>query len=226
MAVLAARGLTKDYREGRGLAPVLRGVDLDLEQGEVVVLEGPSGSGKTTLLYTLGCLLTPTSGRLTIEGVEVDPRRPARLAEVRRRSIGFAFQDDHLFPGLSAIENVEYGLNLRGIGGPVARREASRMIEAVGLDERRDARPRDLSGGQRQRVAIARALAGPAPILLADEPTAHLDSEAGAQVLGLFRGLALRERRALLVVTHDPSARAIADRVFRIKDGRLGEVER
>jgi putative ABC transport system ATP-binding protein len=158
---------------------------------------------------------------VVVNGETVDPRRPDRLPAIRRRSIGFVFQQFNLFPALTAVENVEYALNVRGIRNGTARREAQRMIEVVGLAERRNFLPRDLSGGQKQRVAIARALAGGAPILLADEPTANLDSHVGGQVLELFRDLAKRDGRALLVVSHDPKVRTIADRVERIHDGRL-----
>jgi putative ABC transport system ATP-binding protein len=221
MAVLEARQVTKRFVEGRETVPVLEGVSLDLQRGEVVVLEGPSGSGKTTLLFILGCLLTPTSGRVVIEGEAVDPGRPDRLPELRKRSIGFVFQQFNLFPALTALENVEYALNVRGLSRSAARREAERGLEAVELSDRRRARPRDLSGGQKQRVAIARALAGRTAILLADEPTASIDSRLGGQILDLFARLARDEDRAVLIVSHDPKVRAIADRIIRIEGGRL-----
>ncbi|MGC8643809.1 MAG: ABC transporter ATP-binding protein, partial [Isosphaeraceae bacterium] len=138
---------------------------------------------------------------------------------------GFVFQQYNLFPSLTAIENVVYALNLRGWHNGRARREAERVLEAVGLSHRRNFRPRKLSGGQKQRVAIARALAGNAPLILADEPTGNLDSEASSQVLMLFRGLAKNENRALVVVTHDPGVRSIADRVLAIRDGSLINLE-
>jgi putative ABC transport system ATP-binding protein len=220
MTVLEATDLTKEFREGRGeVVPVLRGVSLSLARGEIVGLEGPSGSGKTTLLSILGCILTASSGRVVVDGEEADPRRPARLPAIRRRSIGFVFQQFNLFPSLTAAENVEYALNVKGVDGEDARREAERVLDAVGLSDRRGFLPRDLSGGQKQRVAIARALAGRSPILLADEPTANLDSQIGAQVLELFRALAKKEHRALLVVTHDPKVRTICDRMLQIRDG-------
>jgi putative ABC transport system ATP-binding protein len=140
---------------------------------------------------------------------------------VRKRSIGFVFQQFNLFPALTALENVEYALNIKGMKGRNATDEASRVLDEVGLGDRMDFLPRDLSGGQKQRVAIARALAGRSPILLADEPTANLDSQMGRQILGLFRDLAVKENRALLIVTHDPKVRAICDRVIEIQDGRL-----
>jgi putative ABC transport system ATP-binding protein len=186
---------------------------------------GPSGSGKTTLLCILGCLLTPTGGRVVINGQVIDANHPERLRDVRRRSIGFVFQQFNLFPSLTASENVQYALNLKGWRGQSARREAARVLKAVGLGDRQDFRPRDLSGGQRQRVAVARALAGPASVILADEPTGNLDSESGNVVLSLFRELARSERRALLIVTHDPLVRAVADRILTIRDGRLTEGE-
>lgn len=221
MPVLEAIDVSKNFTDGSETTVVLKGASLVLERGQIVALEGPSGSGKTTLLTILGCMLTPTSGRLFLEGREVDLLRTDRLPDYRRRSIGFVFQQYNLFPALTAAENVEYALNLKGQKGHEARREADRLLEAVGLADRRSYLPRDLSGGQKQRVAIARALAGNVPIILADEPTANLDSHSGAQVLELFRRLAQQEDRALLIVTHDPQVRAIADRVVRIRDGVL-----
>jgi putative ABC transport system ATP-binding protein len=200
---------------------VLRGIDFNVERGEIVSLEGPSGSGKTTFLSILGCILTPTSGEVVIDGTRVDGADESKLASIRKRSLGFVFQQFNLFPSLTAVENVEYALNVKGMRGKDARAEAERVMEAVGLSERGSFLPRDLSGGQKQRVAIARALAGNAPVLLADEPTANLDSVVGAQVLELFRALAKRENRALVIVTHDPKVRSIADRVVSIRDGRI-----
>lgn len=221
MPVLESDSITKSFREGRETVNVLNGVSLQLEPGEVVALEGPSGSGKTTLLSILGCILTPSSGAVVIDGERVDPRKPGQLPGIRKRSIGFVFQQFNLFPALSAVENVEFALNIKGTRGPEARRQAEAALENVGLAGRKSFLPRDLSGGQKQRVAIARALAGHPKILLADEPTANLDSQIGMQILELFRALAKKENRALLIVTHDSKVRAICDRVLRIQDGRL-----
>lgn len=223
MSVLEAVQVEKVFQEGREIVPVLKGVSLALDRGEIVALEGPSGSGKTTFLSILGCILTPTSGRIVVDGEHVDPSRPGRLPAIRRKSIGFVFQQFNLFPSLTAQENVEYALNVKGFRDSAARKEAERVIEAVGLSDRRHFLPRDLSGGQKQRVAVARALAGQAPILLADEPTANLDSQIGGQILELFRDLAKKENRALLIVTHDPKVRTIADRAVQIRDGRVSE---
>jgi putative ABC transport system ATP-binding protein len=221
MAVLEADQVTKTFAEGREAVPVLKGVSLQLEPGEIVTLEGPSGSGKTTLLSILGAILTPTGGRVVVNGHEIVASRANDLAAIRRQAIGFVFQQFNLFPALSAVENVEYALNIKGMNGGGARREAEAALDAVGLADRKHFLPRDLSGGQKQRVAVARALAGRPPILLADEPTANLDSQVGLQILEMFRDLAKRDARALLIVTHDPKVRGIADRVLRIRDGLL-----
>lgn len=218
--VLKAEGVCKSYDQGAQSVTVLRGVSLTLNRGEVVSLEGPSGSGKTTLLSILGCLLSPTSGRVVVEGRLVDGSNEV-LPQIRRRSIGFVFQQFNLFGALNARENVEYALNLKGFRGTPARREADELLDAVGLSDRRGFLPRDLSGGQKQRVAIARALAGGAPILLADEPTASIDAETVDQILELFLKLAREQQRALLIVTHDSRVRRIADRTLLIRDGLL-----
>ena len=221
--VLAVRDVTKLFDEGRQRVHVLRGITMDVAAGELVALEGPSGSGKTTLLSIMGCILTPTSGELLVAGRAVRSRDEATLREVRRQSIGFVFQQYNLFPALSALENVEYSLNVRGTGGRAAHAEAKRVLARVGVEDRLDFLPRDLSGGQKQRVAIARALAGSPPVLLADEPTANLDTATGGQILDLFQELAKREGRGVLVVTHDPKVRRVADRVVGIRDGRLAD---
>jgi putative ABC transport system ATP-binding protein len=219
--VLEIEGVVKVFEEGAQRVEVLRGISLDVAPGQIVALEGPSGSGKTTLLSIMGCILTPTAGTVTVAGEVADATRPRRLRDIRRRSIGFVFQQFNLFPALTALENVEYALNVKGARGKTARAQAVAVLERVGLADRMGFLPRDLSGGQKQRVAIARALAGAPRVLLADEPTANLDSAVGEQILDLFRDLARQESKGLVIVTHDPKVRRIADRVVGIRDGRL-----
>jgi putative ABC transport system ATP-binding protein len=218
--ILEARAVKKTFAEGRQTVRVLDGVSLGVQRGEVVGLEGPSGSGKTTLLSILGCILTPSGGEVWVDGQPVDGNQ-RQLASVRRKSIGFIFQQFNLFGALTALENVEYALNLKGRRGREARTEAADLLTQVDLAERKDFLPRDLSGGQKQRVAIARALAGDSPILLADEPTANIDSATATQILQLFRELAKQQNRALVIVTHDPKVRAITDRVLLMRDGQI-----
>jgi len=219
MKVIEASGIRKTFTEGKEQVDVLHGIDLDLHAGEVVALEGRSGSGKTTLLSIIGCILTASSGNLTLAGEQISKK--SDLSDVRRRLLGFVFQQFNLFPPLTARENVEYALNLRGWRGRKARQEAERILIAVGLESRMQFLPQDLSGGQKQRVAIARALAGRPPLVLADEPTANLDSASGEQVLTMFRDLAKEENCGLLVVTHDPRVRTVADRVLHLEDGKI-----
>jgi putative ABC transport system ATP-binding protein len=218
---VAACHVTKTYASGAAVIRALDDVSLVIHAGEIVFLAGPSGSGKTTLLSIMGCLLRPSSGRVFIRGNEVTGRREKELPAVRLHSIGFVFQAFNLFPNLTAGENVELALDLKGIRGAVARRLAGELLEMVGLREHYRRFPEDLSGGQKQRVAIARALAADPPILLADEPTAALDSQSGGTVIALLRELAHVHDRAVVVVTHDSRVMDQADRILRIEDGRL-----
>ncbi|HEU4584487.1 MAG TPA: ABC transporter ATP-binding protein [Gemmatimonadaceae bacterium] len=219
---VVAEDVTKRYDDGRHLVDALRGATLAIAPGEIVALEGPSGSGKTTLLSILGCILSPTSGHVTVAGVPVERATSSELAAIRRKYIGFVFQHFNLFPSLTAVENVAFALKVKRLGDD-ARRQAEAALEAVSLSDRRDFLPCDLSGGQKQRVAIARAIAGNPPLLLADEPTANLDSDTAGRVLSLLQGLVRERGHSLLVVTHDPSVRSIADRVLTIRDGRLAQ---
>jgi putative ABC transport system ATP-binding protein len=219
--VLSVENVVKVFDEGSHKVEVLRGVSMGVAAGEVVALEGPSGSGKTTLLSIMGCILSPTAGDVRLGGEVVNQGNPRDLREARRQKIGFVFQQYNLFPALTALENVEYALNVKQVRGRAAREEALRALEVVGLQDRVHFLPQDLSGGQKQRVAIARALAGSPAVILADEPTANLDSQVGTQILELFRSLARSEGRGLVIVTHDPKVRAVSDRVVGIHDGRL-----
>jgi putative ABC transport system ATP-binding protein len=218
MSILTAQNVEKHFTEGRERVAVLKGIDFAVDRGEIVSLEGPSGSGKTTFLSILGCILTPTKGDVTIDGVTASAKR---LNEIRKRSLGFVFQQFNLFPSLTALENVEYALNVKGVRGRDARTEAQRVIEAVGLGDRQNFLPRDLSGGQKQRVAIARALAGNAPILLADEPTANLDSVTAGKILDLVEELNAKTDCTFIFATHDPALMSRAQRCVRMHDGAI-----
>lgn len=220
---IAVRELTKTYSEGAASVPAIRGVDLDVHPGEMVMLVGPSGSGKTTLLSIMGCILSPTSGSVRIAGKEVGRLSEKELPRVRLGQIGFVFQGFNLFPTLSAGENVELMLDLKGIRGHAAKDRAQELLDQVGLSEKYGTFPSDLSGGQKQRVAIARALAGDPRIVLADEPTAALDSHTGRNVMQMMRELAHQRDRAVVIVTHDPRVIEFADRKIRIEDGMIAK---
>ncbi len=220
-ALVSVRGLTKEFRTGHVTVPALCGVDLDVRAGEVALFMGPSGSGKTTLLSILGCILSPTSGSLRIKGREAAGLPEKELAILRLAHFGFIFQNYNLFRTLTAAENIQVALDLKGIRGQEVQDRVAAALESVGLADKARMRPEDLSGGQKQRVAIARALAGEPEIILADEPTAALDSENGRLVIGLLRQLALKRGRGVVIVTHDPRILEFADRTVSIEDGRI-----
>jgi putative ABC transport system ATP-binding protein len=224
-AAIAVSNVSKVYGEGAAAVHALRAVSFAVRRGEVVLLVGPSGSGKTTLLSVMGCILRPTSGSVRIAGREASALAESELPAVRRAHIGFIFQGFNLFPTLTAGENVELALDLKGIRGAQARRCAETLLAQVGLADKVRAVPSDLSGGQKQRVAIARALAGAPDIILADEPTAALDWHSGQNVLGLLRDLARQQQRAVVIVTHDSRAFGFADRIVEINDGRIAHPE-
>ena len=219
--VIRAQGLSKVYGEGTTELRALSDVDLEIRSGQLTLLMGPSGSGKTTLLSILGCILRASSGNLELLGADVTALPESALPRLRRELIGFVFQGFNLFPALTAAENVALALDLRGIRGKDASRRAEELLVEVGLKDRRHAFPADLSGGQKQRVAIARALAGDPPILLADEPTAALDSTSGRTVIELLLRLAHQHARAVVMVTHDPRVLSYGDRILHLEDGRL-----
>ena len=213
--------LVKTYGAGETATHALKGVDLDVYERELLLLLGASGSGKTTLISIVGGILSATSGSCKLRGTEIVNLPQSRLPKIRLDNIGFIFQGFNLFPALTAQENVEIALDLKGVRGGQARKQAAELLEKVGLKEKLKSHPADFSGGQKQRVAIARALAGEPPIILADEPTAALDSESGALVMDLLQELAHEKNRAIVVVTHDSRIFDYADRIVEIEDGKI-----
>jgi len=216
-----ARALTKTFGQGEVQVQAVRGIDLEVRRGEVVLIMGASGSGKTTLLSMLGAMLRPTSGRVEVDGVDLATLPESKLPEFRTRRFGFVFQDFNLLSALSAEENVEFALNLSGVTGRRARERAGRLLDGLGLAGRRRFRPDKLSGGEKQRVAIARALANEPAVILADEPTANLDSKIGREIARLLRRIASEERRSVVIVSHDARLKEIADRVLWMEDGQF-----
>jgi putative ABC transport system ATP-binding protein len=222
-ALMTVRDVTKTYTEGGVNVSALRGVDMDVHAGEMLALAGPSGSGKTTLLSIMGCILKATSGSIQIAGREVAGLQESQLPDIRLAHIGFVFQGFNLFPTLKAGENVELILGLKGFGARPARKLAHELLERVGLADKFNTLPANLSGGQKQRIAIARAIAGDPKIILADEPTAALDSHTGHTVIEMMRDLAHERGRAVVIVTHDPRVLPLADRIVRIEDGLIAD---
>jgi putative ABC transport system ATP-binding protein len=212
--------VTKTYELGRTRVPALRGVSLEVEPGEFMAVAGPSGSGKSTLLNLIGCLDQPSSGKVFVEGRDVQELGDDALSDLRARKLGFIFQTFNLIPVLSALENVEFPLLFRG-GDHQGRERARRALEEVGLLEFARHRPDELSGGQRQRVAVARALVTDPLIVLADEPTANLDSSTGEAIIDLMLEINRRDGTTFIFSTHDPQVMRHARRVVRLHDGRL-----
>lgn len=219
--ILETQAVTKTYGEGETRVVAVDAVSLSLSPGEVLLIMGPSGSGKTTLLSMMGCILRPTSGEIRVQGQEVSGLSEARLPDIRRRCIGFVFQSFNLFPSLTAQENVEIVIRLKEGATRQIHDRALRLLDQVGLAKRAHLLPADLSGGEKQRTALARALAGDPPIILADEPTANLDSRTGQDVLSMLRRLAVESGKAVAIVSHDAKAEAQAHRVVVLEDGRL-----
>ena len=222
MPLIEARDLTREYSHGRMTVPALRGVDLDIEAGEFTAVAGPSGSGKTTLLNLIGCLDRPTRGRLVIDGDDVAGYKPSELASLRREKIGFVFQTYNLVPVLTAYENVELPLVLLGRHTRVEIRDrVMSMLSEVGLAGLENRRPMDLSGGQQQRVAIARALVKQPSLVLADEPTANLDSENSQAILALMKTMNETRGATYLFSSHDPLVIGYARRLVQMRDGNI-----
>ena len=219
---IVARGVEMVFQNGSQRFQALKDINLDVYRGDIQLLMGPSGSGKTTLLSILGGILTPSAGSLCLLGQDLTRMNRTQLAKFRLKNIGFIFQEFNLFPALTAVENVELALDMKGFKGRNAkRREALQLLDQVGLADRANQYPRELSGGQKQRVAIARALAGSPQIIMADEPTAALDSQSGHAVIALLRKLAKESNRTVLMVTHDPRIIDVADRVTYLEDGEI-----
>ncbi len=225
MALVELRGVTKVYRLGETRVQALRGVDLAVEPGEFVAVWGPSGSGKTSLLNLIGVLDEPTEGSVSVMGREVAGLSENAKADLRNRHIGFIFQNFNLVPVLTALENVMLPLQIRGESSRSAREQAMRRLEEVGLADFAHHRPDKMSGGQRQRVAIARALVTEPGIVIADEPTANLDSETSQRIIQLMRALNDAEGTTFIFSTHDPRLLDQVKRLVRLEDGRIVEDE-
>lgn len=224
--IVSVRGLTRSYLTGGAQVHALAGVDLDIEPGEFTALMGPSGSGKTTLLNIIGGLDTPTSGSVVVEGRDLARLDGDALSEMRLRRIGFVFQAYNLIPVLTAAENAEFVLLMRGTAEAERRRLVREVLAEVGLETMAQRRPNELSGGQQQRVAVARAIAGDPALVLADEPTANLDSKTGHELVALMAHLNQEHGITFIFATHDPKVLDNARRVIELQDGRIVRDER
>jgi putative ABC transport system ATP-binding protein len=221
MSIVTCQEVTKTYRQGKMKVTALQSVDLEVEKGGFVALAGPSGSGKTTLLNLIGGLDRPDEGRILVNGNDYGRLKDAQMAELRLHHIGFVFQAYNLIPVLSAVENVEYVMLLQGVPSQERRERARQILDDVGLADKYHRRPAELSGGQQQRVAVARAIVSNPSIVLADEPTANLDSKTGESLLALMREMNTRRGVTFIFSTHDSMVMAYARRVVIIKDGRI-----
>jgi putative ABC transport system ATP-binding protein len=226
MKVIQLQDVTRVYKIGEVETPALRGVNLDIGEGEFSAIVGPSGSGKTTMLQLMGCLDRPSGGRVHINGQDVTQLNPNQRADLRKGTIGFVFQFFALIPGLSAYENVELPLLLTGEKSQQRRERVNELLDAVGLSDRARHRPDQMSGGEQQRVAIARALATHPVLVLADEPTANLDTENGRQVMEIMQQLNAETGTTFVFATHDPRVIPFARRVVELRDGRVTENSR
>src|SRR5215470_17987234 len=220
--ILQAENLEKVYRIGKVDVPALRGISLEVQAGEFVAIMGPSGCGKSTMLHLLGGLLTPTSGRIIVDGEDLTAASDARRTDIRRRKIGFVFQRFNLFPTLTADGNLRLAERIHGngAGDPERRREVLRLLR---LEDKMHHKPLELSGGEQQRVALARAVITQPALVLADEPTGNLDSENSAIVLNMFQELNYRFNQTIIMITHNPEAAAMCRRIVQMRDGHIVE---
>ena len=218
--LLQLNNIYKDYPQGKNVVQVLKDISLQVDNGEYIAIMGPSGSGKTTLMNIIGCLDVPTSGTYLLDGVDISREKDARMADIRNRQIGFVFQQFHLLPKMTALDNVALPLLYAGVGKKERRERAAEALKKVGLEERMKFYPNQLSGGQCQRVAIARAIVGKPKLLLADEPTGALDSKSGIQVMELFQALN-EEGIAIVMITHEQSIADCAKKIYYMLDGEL-----
>lgn len=220
MALLELREIRKVYQLGGEEIRALDGVSLDIDGGEFISIIGPSGSGKSTLMHILGCLDTPSSGTIRLDGMEIQDASARQLAQIRNRKIGFVFQFFNLLPKLNVLQNVELPMIYAGMSAKERHERAMHSLKIVNLENRAKHRPLQLSGGQQQRVAIARALVNDPRLIFADEPTGNLDSHTGEMILETFRQLH-REGRTIIIVTHDPEIAAVTPRRIEIRDGKI-----
>ncbi len=220
--MIELKDIKKTYLVGRSEYPVLKGIDLEIEEGEFVALMGPSGSGKSTLLNIIGCLDRPTSGRFVLQGKDISRTSDQELARIRREELGFIFQTFNLIARISVQQNVEIPLMLRGISRRERRERATKLLESLNVAHRAEFGPQNISGGERQRVAIARALANDPRIIIADEPTGNLDLKNSSEVMKILNRLH-EEGRTIIMVTHNPEITGNCSRVIRLRDGRLME---
>ena len=222
--ILKAEDLVKVYRIGKVDVPALRGVSLDVQEGEFLAIMGPSGCGKSTMLHLLGGLLTPTSGRIVIDGEDITAASDAKRTAVRRKKIGFVFQRFNLFPTLTAEGNLRLAERIHGNGGSGGNGQLRReVLRLLGLEDKLHHKPLELSGGEQQRVALARAVVTRPAIVLADEPTGNLDSENSALVLNMFQELNYRFNQTIIMITHNPEAAAMCKRIVQMRDGHIVE---
>jgi putative ABC transport system ATP-binding protein len=221
--ILETRGLERTYSDRGVPVRAVRGVDLQIDEGEFTAIVGPSGSGKTTLLNMLGGLDPPSAGKVIVDGRDIWTEKPGALVEFRLRHIGFVFQAYNLIPVLTALENVEFIMLLQRKKADERRERATGLLESVGLGELMDRRPYELSGGEQQRVAVARALASQPSFVLADEPTANLDTDSAGHLLDIMEDLNRRQRMTFVFSTHDPRVMERARRVITLTDGRITE---